>query len=87
MFFKIVALKNFSNFTRKHYWWSLFLTKLQAWACNFIKKRLQHRGFPLNFVNVLGTPSSTEHLRVAASEQTQEISVVYVAKRFFGHLA
>ena len=87
MFFKIVVLKVLSNFTRKHYCWSLFLTKLQAWACNFIKKRLQHKGFPLNFGNVLGTPSSTEHLRVAASEQTQEISVVCVAKRFFGHLA
>ena len=41
---------------------SLVLTKLQAWACNFIKKRLQHTGFSVIFAKFLGTPL-TEHLR------------------------
>ena len=48
MFFKIGALKNFTNFTRKH-------LKL--------KKRLQRRCFPVKFCKVLRTPFFTEHLR------------------------
>ena len=39
------VLKNFSVFTGKYLCWSLF-AGLQA--CNFIKKRLQHRRFPVN---------------------------------------
>ena len=46
MFFKIGVLKNFVNFARKYLCWSSFLIK----ACNFIKKRLQHRYFPVKFV-------------------------------------
>ena len=37
--------------SKKHLYWSLFLNKnsgLQSW--NFIKKRLQHRCFPVNIV-------------------------------------
>ena len=34
--------------------WSLFVIKLQA--CNFIKKRLQHRRFSMKFVKFLTTP-------------------------------
>ena len=33
-----------------------FLIKLQASGCNFIKKRLWHRCFPVNFANFLKTP-------------------------------
>ena len=32
MFFKIVVLKSFRNFTWKHLCWSLFLIKLQFWG-------------------------------------------------------
>ena len=49
MFFKIGVLKNFANFTGKHLRWSLFLIKLEAQTCNFIKKRLQNRCFPVKF--------------------------------------
>ena len=42
VFCKKGILKNFANFTRKHLYWNLFLIKLQT--CNFIKRRLQHRG-------------------------------------------
>ena len=65
MFFKIDVLKSFINFTGKRQCLSLFLTKLQAWAwaCTFIKKRLQHRGFSVKFANSLGAPSLTEHLQ------------------------
>ena len=61
MFFKIGVRKNFTNFTGKHLCWSLFLIKLQA--CNFLKKRLQHRDFPVKFVKFLKTSFFTDHLR------------------------
>ena len=35
------VLKHFAIFTGKHLCWSFFLIK-------FIKKKLQHRGFPVN---------------------------------------
>ena len=47
MLFTIGVLKNFANFTEKHLCWSLFLMKLET--CNFMKKRLQHSCFPVNF--------------------------------------
>ena len=46
------VLKNFLNFIGKHLCWSL--------ASNFIKKRLQHRFFPVKFFRTL---FFTEHLR------------------------
>ena len=55
MFFKIVVLKMFVNFTGKHLCWRLFLLKFQA-SCNRIKKRLQHRCFPVKFAKFFKTP-------------------------------
>ena len=49
------VLKKFGNFPGKHLCWSLFLIKLQAWACNFIKKRLQRWCFPVKFAEFLRT--------------------------------
>ena len=40
--------KSFQIFTRKHMCWSLFQIKRDLAACNFIKKRLQHRRFHVN---------------------------------------
>ena len=56
MFFKIDVLKNFANFTGKHQCWSLFLV-------NFIKKRLQHKCFPVKYANFLRTTFFTKHIR------------------------
>ena len=42
--------------------WSLFLIKLQA--CNFIRKKLKHKCFPVKFTKFLRTPFFTEHLRL-----------------------
>ena len=53
VFFNKGILKNYAIFTGKHLCWSLFLMKLQA--CNFIKKRLQQRYFPVNFAKFLRT--------------------------------
>ena len=44
-------LKNFTKFTGKHLCWSLFLIKFHPWK--FIKKRLQHRCFPVKFAKIL----------------------------------
>ena len=61
---KIGVLKNFAKLTEKHLHWSVFfnqvagvsfLIKLQASGWNYIKKRLQHRCFPLNFAKFLKT--------------------------------
>ena len=46
MLFKMSALK---YITGKQLCWSLFLIKLQAQACNFIKKKLKRRCFLVKF--------------------------------------
>ena len=67
MVFKIVVLKSFPNFTRKHLYWSLFLKK------TLLKKSLQHSCFPVKFANFLRTvfyrtpPVTASALPVAAS--------------------
>ena len=48
---KEFVLKSFANFTEKHLCWSLFLIKI-------IKKRLQHRCFPVKFADFLTTTIS-----------------------------
>ena len=55
MFYKIDALKNLAIFTGKHLCWRFFLI-------NFIKKRLQHRCFPMNIANCLSTGFYKEQL-------------------------
>ena len=50
MFFKLIILKNFAIFTGKHLCKSQFFIKLQTWK---IKKRLQHRCFPVSIVKIL----------------------------------
>ena len=50
------VLKSFANFTGKQLSWNLFLIKFVGLrACNFIKKRLQHRSFPVKFAKFLRT--------------------------------
>ena len=52
MFFKIGVLKNFAKFTRKH----LCKDVARLKACNFVKKRLQHRHFLVKFAKFSKTP-------------------------------
>ena len=49
------VLRKIPNFRRKLLCWSLFLIKPQAQACNFITKRLQHKGFRVKFAKFLRT--------------------------------
>ena len=69
MFFEVGVLENFTIFTGKHLYWSLFLVILQVFkpaadvqACNFIKKRLQLKGFTVNIVQFLKTAFLLEYL-------------------------
>ena len=57
MFFKINVLKKFENFTGKHQCWSLLSQSSGPQISNFIKKRLQHRFFPVKFAKILRTQS------------------------------
>ena len=76
MYFRIGVLKNFAMFTGKHLCWSLFFNKYAGLkACNFIKKRLQHRFFPVKFAKILRTPFFTEHVRWLLLEISHELSL------------
>ena len=63
MFFKIVVLENFAHFTGKHLRWRIVLIKI----IKFIKKKLQHRCFPVKFYKFLQKTFFTETPLVAAS--------------------
>ena len=51
------VLRNFTNFTGKNLSQALFMSEPKA--CNFIKKRLWHRCFLVNFAKFLRTPPAT----------------------------
>ena len=57
------VLRNFAKFTEVHLRQSLFLNKIAGLiACKFVKKRLLHRWFPVNFAKLLKISFFTEHL-------------------------
>ena len=56
--FRKGALESFAKSIGKNLCQSLFLIK----ACNFIKKRIWHRSFPVNFAKFLRTPIFIEEL-------------------------
>ena len=60
-------LKNFAKFTRKFTGVSV-LMNFRLYASNFIKKRLWHRCFPVNFGKLLKFSFFIERQRTAASE-------------------
>ena len=56
MVFTLGTLKNFANFAGKiHVLESLFKKALGPQACKFIKKRLQHRYFPVKLAKLSRT--------------------------------
>ena len=69
VFCQKVVLKYFTEFTEKHLWWSLFFNKVAGLRPEtLLKKRLQHRCFPVSFVkffkntfkkNILKNPSGS----------------------------
>ena len=54
MFYTIGVLKNFTKFTGKNLYQSLYFNKVAA--CNFLKKKIGYRYFPVNFAKFLRTP-------------------------------
>ena len=67
-FLKKKFLRNFANFTRKHLCQSLVFNKVAGLeVCNFNKKRIWHRYFPVNFANFLRRSFFTEHPMTTAS--------------------
>ena len=67
-FYKIVILKNFAKFTRKHLSWRLFLSKFTVLQpATLFNRRFQHRCFPLNFAKLkkyLLTKHHTTHAKI-----------------------
>ena len=61
VFCKKGVLRNFADFTGKHLCQSLFFKKV-AGPATLLKKRLWHRGFPVNFAKFLRTSFIIEHL-------------------------
>ena len=59
IFCKLGVPKNFAKFTEKYLCWSLFLKGLMTW--NFIKKRIQHTYFPVNFEKFSRKTLFTDH--------------------------
>ena len=56
MFYKKAVLKNFAVFAEKHLYWSVFFNKIRGLRpINLLKKRLQHRCFPVNIAKLLRT--------------------------------
>ena len=64
VFFKKGVLRNFTKFTGKHLYQSLFFNKVAGLrSATLLKKRLLHRCVPVSFVRFLRTPFHTEQLR------------------------
>ena len=54
VFYKKGVLKNVAKFTGKHSSWSFFFNKVAGLSpATLLKKRLQHKGFPVNLYNFL----------------------------------
>ena len=56
----------------------LFNKYLDLKACSFIKKRLQHRCFPVKFAKILSTPFFAKHIRSLLLEISYELSLYYI---------
>ena len=68
MLFKIGALKNFANFTRKHLCWSLFLKKFQAFRPETLLKSDSNAGVFCETCKIFKNIFLNRKLPVAASE-------------------
>ena len=68
LFLKIGALKNFTKIIGKYLYQSLFLLKLQAYSCNFIKKEASAMVCSWEFCKTFKNTFFIEHLQMTASE-------------------
>ena len=63
VFLKIGALKNFTKIIGKYLYQSLFLLKLQAYSCNFIKKEASAMVCSCEFCKTFKNTFLIEHLK------------------------
>ena len=81
---KECAFKNFTNFTEKHQYQSLFLKKAtDLQVCNFIKKKLQCRCFPVKLVKFQRTSTLMNIyervlLKTSTLEKKNHLSIFYL---------
>ena len=62
VFCKKSVVRNFTKYTRKHLYQSLFFNNVAGlWPATLLKKRLWHRCFLVNFAKFPRTPFLTEH--------------------------
>ena len=62
VFIKKGILRNFTKFTGKHRWQSLFFNEVTGRRATLLKKRLCHRCSLVTLVKFLGTSFGIEHL-------------------------
>ena len=98
MFCKKSVLRNFTNFTGKHLFQSLFFYKLAGLRPLFLfikrgqrpatllTKRLWHRRFPVNFAKFPRTPFLTEHLRWLLLNEERHDKDTKDAKYYIGNI-
>ena len=81
VFYKKIFIGNFTKFTGKHLWQSLFSLKLQAWpslfftkaagrACNFSKKETLALLLSCEFCEISKNTFFTEHRRATSGKPT-----------------
>ena len=74
MFFKIGVFINFLAFIIKYMCWRHFLIKLQPWwSAALLKRRPQHRCFPVNIATCLRITFFMEHLRWLLLKMVEEV--------------
>ena len=73
VFCKKGVFKNFAKFTEKHLCQSLFFKKLQASACNFIKKETLAQVFSCEICEIFKNIYFTEYPRTTASENLPKL--------------
>ena len=84
MFFKIIFLKKFANFTGKHLSRSLSNKVAGPHNCNVIKKKLQHKFFPVNFVNYSRPPILWRiYERLVLKHQCNFLKTSFLQNTFF----
>ena len=63
VFYKKGVIKNLAKFTGKHLCWSIFFKKVSGHSpATLLKKRLQHRCFPMSFAKFLTAPFFIDNL-------------------------
>ena len=78
------ALRNFKKLTGKQLWQSLFLIKLQVFLQLYLKKRLRHRCFSVNFAKFLRIPF-LQNVWVTASQQWIMLETLFFSHFNAGH--